>query len=150
MERKLLNRFMILYVLCGYGYCRIKLWNRIEKSTEKRVHYIHLVSILETDTNTNIHITSFSGYGCRIIKIIHFHFPSLQTNQQNVVLFRVLACRGSDTNTDIHITSFSGYGCRIIKIIHFHFPSPQTNQQMSCCFACWPAGVLIQIRIYIL
>jgi hypothetical protein len=70
MERKLFNKFMILYFLCGYGYCRIRLWNRIEKSTKKRVHYIHLVSILKTDTNTDIHITSFSGYERRIIRII--------------------------------------------------------------------------------
>jgi hypothetical protein len=39
------------------------------ENTENKFEYIYLVSILETDTNTDIHITSFSGYEYRIIRI---------------------------------------------------------------------------------
>lgn len=33
-----------------------------DRENEKGSKYIHLVSILEMDTNSDIHITSFSGY----------------------------------------------------------------------------------------
>jgi hypothetical protein len=35
----------------------------IEKYWKNEFEYIHLLSTLEMDTNTNIHIISFSGYG---------------------------------------------------------------------------------------
>ena len=39
------------------------------KTLKNEFRYIHLVSILKTDTDTDIHITSYSGYEYPIIRI---------------------------------------------------------------------------------
>jgi len=77
MERKLLSRSKIPYFLCRYKYYRILSntdLDSIEKTLKNEFRYIHLVSILETYTNMDIHIISFSGYGYRIIWISIFIF----------------------------------------------------------------------------
>ena len=83
--RKVLNRFIIhcssrIRINIRYLiFCLIQIWNWIEKNTENEFRFINLVSALEIDTNTNIHIISFSGYGIIRILIFIFHPYSICT-----------------------------------------------------------------------
>ena len=50
--------------------------DQIEKNTEKRIQIVYLVSTLETDRNTDIHIRCLSEYRFGF-SYIHFH-PYIQ------------------------------------------------------------------------
>lgn len=77
-ERKLLNRFVIPYSICGYGYGYCRIVSNTDLKSDREKHWkINLdVSILQTDTNMDIYIINFSGYGLSDNSNIHFHFPS--------------------------------------------------------------------------
>ena len=79
-----LNSFWMKMDTDSVGYCRIRMWNQIEKINENRIRIYPIYYHIKFEYGYGYLYWCLSGYGCQIIRISPIRFPSLLTRNETV------------------------------------------------------------------
>ena len=76
-EYNFLNSFWMKKDTDSVGYCRIRMWNRIEKTNDNRIRMYPLCYHIKFEYGYGYPYWRLSGYGYQIIRISAIRFPPL-------------------------------------------------------------------------
>ena len=84
-EYNFLNSFWMKMDTDSVGYCRIRMWNRIEKINENRIRMYPFYYHIKFEYGYGYPYWCLNGYGFRIIRISAICFPPLLPASHSVI-----------------------------------------------------------------